>query len=395
MAKIALLGIGVVGSGTAELLQSNAQNISAAAREEIEIKYILAAREHPESPFRDRIIHDFSLIERDPEISVVAECIGGAGVAFDYVSRALRAGKSVVTSNKELIAEKGLELLALAKQRRVSLLFEASVGGGIPIIRPLAQCLAANRIDEVYGILNGTTNYILTQMLQCGKDFEAALREAQALGYAEADPSADVDGIDACRKISILADMCFGRNVCPADVATEGIRSITARDACFAEALGCSIKLLGRAVRHEEGACVYVAPHLIAKNALLSNVSGVMNGIVVRANAVGECFFYGPGAGKLPTASAMVADIIDAVLHEADRKYIDWGAHAALTPAEELPGRWYVRLRADERTRALAAGLPCAEKEGELAFLSREMPRRELDGLLSGFDTARVLRVLD
>ena len=379
MAKIAILGLGVVGSGTAEVLRLNRARIAAEAREDIEVKYILARGEHRESEFRDLVIHDFSIIENDPEVSVVAECIGGAGAAFDYCSRALRAGKSVVTSNKELIAERGLELQALAKEKRASLLFEAAVGGGIPIIRPLADSLTGNRIEEIYGILNGTTNYILTQMLQCSQSFDSALREAQALGYAEADPSADVDGIDACRKICILADLAFGENVRPADVPTEGIRDISLEDARFAETMGYSIKLLGRAERMGTGRCVYVAPHLVPSRELLANVNGVMNGVALRANAVGECFFYGPGAGKLPTASAVVSDIIDAVRRASDAKFITWGeGHAPVSP-EELPSRFYVRC-------TKGGVLPeCAQEvcEGadDIAFIAPEMTPPEVSAL--------------
>lgn len=393
MAKIAILGIGVVGTGTAEVLRFNADRVSEQARENIGVKYILARGEHRDSAFRDLIVHDFSIIENDPEISVVAECIGGATAAFDYCSRALRAGKSVVTSNKELIAERGLELLALAKEKRVSLLFEAAVGGGIPIIRPIADSLNGNRIEEIYGILNGTTNYILTQMLQCAQSFDGALKSAQALGYAEADPSADVDGLDACRKICILADLAFGENVRPADVPTEGIRDISLEDARFAETMGYSIKLLGRAVRMGTGRCVYVAPHLVPSRELLANVNGVMNGVALRANAVGECFFYGPGAGKLPTASAVVSDIIDAVRRASDAKFITWGEGEAPVSPDELPSRFYVRCAKDCCAPENAQDF--CEGADEIAFITPEMTPPELKALLAGTKARRVMRVLD
>ena len=392
MAKIAILGLGVVGSGTAEVLRLNRARIRAEAREDIEVKYILARGEHRDSEFHSLVIHDFSIIENDPEVSVVAECIGGAGAAFDYCSRALRAGKSVVTSNKELIAERGLELLALAKEKRVSLLFEAAVGGGIPIIRPLADSLTGNRIEEIYGILNGTTNYILTQMLQCSQSFDTALREAQALGYAEADPSADVDGIDACRKICILADLAFGENVRPADVPAEGIRGIAAEDAQFAGTMGYAVKLLGRAVRMGTGRCVYVAPHLVPAGELLANVNGVMNGVVVKANAVGECFFYGPGAGKLPTASAVVSDIIDAVRRASDAKFITWGEGEVPVSPEELPSRFYVRCAKDSALPECAKNI--CEGADDVAFITPEVTPPELRALLSGAEVRRVMRVL-
>lgn len=392
MAKAALLGIGTVGSGAAELLRDNAEKIAASLGQELELKYILAAREHPDSPFAGKIIHDFSLIENDPEISVVAECIGGVGAAYDYVRRSLLAGKSVVTSNKELVAEKGLELLGLARERGLMFLFEGSVGGGIPVIRPLSQCLAGERISEISGILNGTTNYILTQMLQCGQSFENALAEAQALGYAEADPSADVEGLDACRKICILADLGFGRNVEPALVSTQGISSISAADAAFAGELGYSIKLLGRAVELGGRLCVYVAPHLVAGSQLLSNVSGVMNAVVVKGSGVGQCMFYGPGAGKLPTGSAVVADMMEAVRRRGEDSGIDWapGDRDMLMSEDELPSRWYVRLAAP--CRELSG--QWLEKDGSFACISESLSRRRLKELLPGKPEA-AMRVMD
>lgn len=397
MAKAALLGIGVVGGGVAELLRDNAGEISSGAGEPIELKYILASRPHPESPFSDKIIHDFSLIENDPEVSVVAECIGGVTAAYDYVKRALRARKSVVSSNKELIAEKGLELLSIAKEKNVSLLFEASVGGGIPIIRPLAQCLAANRIEEIYGILNGTTNYILTQMLQCGEDFDSALKQAQRLGYAEADPSADVEGLDACRKICILADMCFGHNVPPERVKTRGITCVTDKDTSLAGQLGFSIKLLGRAVRVGEQLAVYVSPHLIASDKLLSNINGVMNGICVKGNAVGECLFYGAGAGRLPTASAVVADIIDAVRREDQKKYIGWdgGPEELLTDPDELPRRWYIRAQTDESTLFALFGEKTVSSGGQTAAITPVMPLSQLKERTVELSVETIFPVLD
>jgi len=346
MIKIAVLGFGTVGSGVVEVMAENAVSIAHNAAEEISVKYILARRDYPDSPFRDKVIHDFSIIENDPEIRIVVEVIGGAAVAYDYTRRALLAGKSVVTANKELVATHGQELIAIAREKNLNYLFEASVGGGIPIIRPITQCLAANEIDEIYGILNGTTNYILTQMIQCGTSFETALGEAQAAGYAEADPTADVEGIDACRKICILSDLCFGRHVDPAQVKTRGITRVDLADVAYARALGYKIKLLGRALRTgEDTITAYVAPHLISNQSLLSNVDGVMNGIVVHGNAIGEAMFYGAGAGKRPTASAVVADVIDAAKHFRARKYVDWGdgGQDAVTPHELIRDRWYVR----------------------------------------------------
>ena len=297
MVKVAILGIGVVGGGTAEVLTKNRDLIARRAGSEIEVKYILCRKPRPDHPFAHLIVHDIETVANDPEIKVVAECIGGATLAYEYVKRCLSAGKSVVTSNKELVAEKGLELTALARKMGVNFMFEASVGGGIPILRPLCQCLAANEISSVCGILNGTTNYILTEMVQMGKSFDLALREAQQKGYAEADPTADVEGIDAGRKICILADLCFGKNVPPSAITTEGITKITPADIECARALGYKIKLLGRAMRTgPNSVTAFVAPHLISRSAPLANVDGVMNGISVRGDAVGEAMFFGPGA---------------------------------------------------------------------------------------------------
>lgn len=376
MAKAALLGIGTVGRGVAELLRTNAARIAGGAGEEIELKYILCRSGRTEPEYAEKTVHDFGVIERDPEVSVVAECIGGAGAAYEYAKRALLAGKSVVTSNKELIAEKGTELMALASEKGARLLFEASVGGGIPIIRPLTQCLAANRVDEVYGILNGTTNYILTQMHECSRSFEEALKEAQRLGYAESDPGADIEGTDAGRKICILAGICFGRRVPPEKIRIRGITEVTSADAELAERLGMTIKLIGRARRTGERLTVYVSPHAVGLDRMLANISGVMNGICVRGNAVGECLFYGAGAGSLPTASAVVADMIDAVRRGYDGKDISWteGGEDLLTDSDEVLGRWYVRARGE--VGGFGAG--AVTVDGMSAVISGEMRRDEV-----------------
>lgn len=397
MAKIALLGIGTVGGGVARLLTSNAAQIAGGAGEEIELKYILCSRPHPDSPFAGKLIYDFSVIENDPEVSVIAECIGGVGAAYDYVKRALVSGKSVVTSNKELIAEKGPELLSLAAENGARVLFEASVGGGIPIIRPLTQCLAANRVDEIYGILNGTTNYILTQMFQCSQSFDEALRDAQRLGYAESDPTADVEGLDAGRKICILADICFGHHVPPGKIKVRGITGITANDAVLAEGLGMTVKLLGRARRVGERLAVCVSPHMIGHDKMLANISGVMNGICVRGDAVGECLFYGAGAGSLPTASAVVADIIDAVRRAFDGKCPVWsedGPDMLLDP-DELPCRWYVRAGAENASLESVFGGAAVSVDGMSAVITGEMSRSELEEMCAGLDGLAIFPVLD
>ena len=308
--KVAILGFGTVGSGTAEMLTKNRALLKAHAGEEVEIKYIVDIRTFPDSPFADRIINDFSVVEKDEEISIVIEVIGGAKIAYDFTKRALLAGKSVVTSNKELVATHGAELLEIAKEKGCYYLFEAAVGGGIPVLSPLVNDLAHNEISEVSGILNGTTNYILTRMFSSGASFEAALAEAQAKGYAEADPTADVEGHDAARKIAILGALASGKIV-PADaIHTEGIRSIRAEDVAAAAKIGCSIKLLGRYLHTENGdTFLLVAPFLLPADSPLSGISDVYNGVLVRGNFVGDVMFYGRGAGSEPTASAVVADV--------------------------------------------------------------------------------------
>ena len=312
MVNVAILGFGTVGSGVADVLTRNSAVIDQRVDGLVRLKYILDVRDFPDSPYKDLFVKDFSVIENDPEVDVVVETIGGAKVALDFTQRALKAGKSVVSSNKELVATHGYDLLQLAKEHGVSYLFEASVGGGIPILRPLTACLAANELDQITGILNGTTNYILTRMIKAGLSFDQALKEAQANGYAEQDPTADVDGHDACRKICILAALAFGQHVYPDQVPTQGIRGVTLADVAYADSCGYKIKLLGRAIREPEGkVCAFVAPHLVSCENPLAGVEDVFNAIAVTGNAVGDVMFYGRGAGKLPTASAVVADVID------------------------------------------------------------------------------------
>ena len=403
MVSIAILGFGTVGSGVAEVITTNAAKITQTAAQEIHIKYILDVRDFPDSPYANLFVKDFSVIEQDPEVQIVVETIGGATVAYDYTRRALAAGKSVVTSNKELVATRGHELIALAKTTNANYLFEASVGGGIPIIRPITQCLAANELDEIYGILNGTTNYILTDMIQNGSSFDAALAKAQELGYAERDPSADIEGTDACRKIAILAALCFGRHVYPDQVPTEGITGVTLADVEYARSIGYKIKLLGRALRTGPSTITaYVAPHLINRMSLLSNVDGVFNGIVVHGNAIGEAMFYGAGAGKLPTASAVVADVIDASKHLTARKYLDWeeGSPDFVTDARQLRSRYYVRSGASLEQLGAAFGnvrfidRPNAEP-GEYAFITELCTDYELASRSAGLDIRSKFRILD
>ena len=348
MIDIAVLGFGVVGSGTVEVLDKNTDRIAKNAGTGIRVKYILDVRDFPGSPYAGLFTKDFETIISDPDIAVVVEVIGGVDAAFEFTKRSLEAGKSVVTSNKELVASRGYELLKLAGEQGVNYLFEASVGGGIPIIRPVAQCIAANIISEIYGILNGTTNYILTEMARNGTEFTTALADAQKKGYAEADPATDIKGHDACRKVCILSSLAFGRHVYPEHVPTEGIEAVTTDDMRFAAQMDYRIKLLARAKAVGGKVAAYVAPHLIGSDNLLADVNGVMNGIIVRGNAVGDLMFYGAGAGKMPTASAVAADVIDAVKHLRARKLLSWdeGGASAVTDPAQLESAWYIRTDA-------------------------------------------------
>ncbi|MGI5970461.1 MAG: homoserine dehydrogenase [Oscillospiraceae bacterium] len=403
MVHVAILGYGVVGSGVAELLYENSRIISQKAADEVAVKYILDVRDFPDSPFADKFVNDFSIIENDPDVKVVVETIGGAKAAFEFTKRALKAGKNVVTSNKELVAEHGYELLELAKENNLNYLFEASVGGGIPIIRPITQCLAANEIDEVCGILNGTTNYILTKMLRDGESFEAALGQAKQNGYAESDPTSDVEGLDACRKICILAALAYGHHVYPRQVPTQGITGITLADMYYARSGNMCIKLLGRAIRiNSDKICVFVAPHLVPSSNLLSNVDDVFNGIMINGNAVGDAMFYGRGAGKMPTASAVVADIIDAIKHFKARKYVGWeeGGENRLFDPTLYASRWYLRAAITKEKVRRAFGDVIYLKldgvtAGECAFLTQHFSEKELKERMADLEVFSFMRVLD
>ncbi len=402
MTKVAILGFGTVGSGVAEVLSKNSQGIARRSGGEIQVKYILDVRDFPDSPFKDCFVKDFSIIENDPEVDVVVETIGGAKVALEFTTRALKAGKSVVSSNKELVATHGYELLQLAKANGVSYLFEASVGGGIPILRPLTNCLAANEVEQITGILNGTTNYILTRMIKAGLTFEQALKEAQDNGYAEKDPTADVDGHDACRKICILSALACGQHVYPQQVPTQGIREVTLADVAYADSCGYKIKLLGRCLREPEGkVCAFVAPHLVSCENPLAGVEDVFNAIAVTGNAVGDVMFYGRGAGKLPTASAVVADVIDIARDPKRDRGNQWGpgSEDLVVSCDGLTSRWYVRANLSMDQARLACGeiLPLARSGApaqEAAFLTQPMTYPQLMDRLAGVETCSVFRVL-
>lgn len=310
--KIAILGYGTVGSGVVEVLEVNKDLITSRAKEEIDVKYVLDLRDFPGDKIQEKIVHDYDIILNDPEIGIVVEVMGGVEPANTFVKRALLAGKSVVTSNKALVAKHGAQLLKTAREHQVNFLFEASVGGGIPILRTLGSCLTADEVEEIAGILNGTTNYMMTKMFYEGADYENVLKEAQKNGFAEADPTADVEGYDACRKIAILSSIISGKNVDFEDIYTEGISGITTEDMVYAKTLGMSIKLLAECKREDGKLFACVAPTLLPAEHPLYSVNGVFNAVFVKGNMLGDAMFYGSGAGKLPTASAVAADIVAA-----------------------------------------------------------------------------------
>ena len=348
MAKVAVLGYGTVGSGVVEILNTNAESILKKAGKSIEVKSVLDLRDFPGDPVQEKIVHDIDLIINDDEIDVVVEVMGGVEPAFTFVKRALEAGKSVCTSNKALVAAHGAELLAMAKERSLNFMFEASVGGGIPIIRPLNQALTADEITKITGIMNGTTNYILTKMSNEGSSYQEVLKEAQELGYAERNPEADVEGYDACRKIAILTSLAGGKTVNFEEITTEGIPKISNEDFKYAEKMGCVIKLLATSYRKDGKVYAITSPFLIDTTHPLYNVNGVLNGIYVNGNMVGDVMFFGAGAGKLPTASAVVGDIIDCVKHKGTNVMVIWDDEKlTLADTSEEERRFFVRVPAD------------------------------------------------
>ena len=384
MIKIAILGFGVVGSGTAEVLTENKKIIEERLGCEYAIKYILDLRDFPDSPFADLVVHDFNVILNDPEVTVVAEMMGGSHPAYDFSKACLEAGKHVITSNKEVVSNFGVELCSIAAEHGVRYLFEASVGGGIPVIRPMLNDLASNKITKICGILNGTTNYILTKMRDEGESFADALSEAQKLGYAEANPSADVDGIDAARKIVILAALASGKLISPKTIHTEGITSISLLDTKIAEALGCSIKLIGQAHIAKDGLTALVSPCMVSKANPLSRIDDVFNGILIDANMVGEVMFYGPGAGKLPTASAVVADIIDVIAHrDAELKVISW-KDADESDLADFDGFACKRVFISSKELSLPCVKQAITKDECFAYLTDELTEAEVANIKAG-----------
>ena len=385
MIQIAVMGYGTVGSGVVEVLNTNQDSINRRAGDEIHIKYVLDLREFPGDPIESKLVHDFETIVNDPEIRIVVEVMGGVEPAYTFTKRCLEAGKSVCTSNKELVARHGAELLEIAKERELNYLFEASVGGGIPIIRPLNSSLTADEIIEITSILNGTTNYILSQMTHEGIDFDTALKEAQAKGYAERNPEADVEGYDACRKIAILTSLASGCQVDYEDIYTEGITKVSAEDIKYARKMGRAIKLLATSKKENGRFFAMVAPFLINELHPLYSVNDVFNAIFAKGNVLGDVMFYGSGAGKLPTASAVVADVVDAAKHLHRNIMTFWSSEKLeLTDLSDAKRRFFVRVRGNKKTDAIKMAeifgpieVVSADLAGEFGFITGEYTEAE------------------
>ena len=403
MINIAILGYGTIGSGVVEVLGINGESIRKRAGDQINIKYVLDLREFPGDPIMEKLVKDINIILNDNEVKIVVEVMGGVEPAYTFVKQALTNGKSVITSNKELVAKHGAELLDIAKEKNLNFLFEASVGGGIPIVRPLNQSLTADEIVEITGILNGTTNYILSRMSEDGLDFDTALSNAQKMGYAERNPAADVEGHDACRKIAILSSLAFGMQVDFEDIYTEGISKITDTDIRYAKAMGARVKLFATSIRENESVYAMVAPVLIKANHPLYSVNDVFNGIFVRGNVIGDVMFYGSGAGKLPTASAVVADIVDAAKHLGKNIWTIWSSKKLeLTDINQVKHKFFIRVEGNsavvkEQINKLfgeVEEVTAVDVTGEYAFITSSITEQELkekkDNLTSVLSVIRV-----
>ena len=384
MINVAVLGYGTVGSGVVEVINTNHESINKRAGQEINVKYVLDLRDFPGDPVEKILVHDYEQIVNDPEVDIVVEVMGGVEPAYTFVKKALLAGKNVCTSNKALVADKGRELMDIAREKSVNFLFEASCGGGIPIIRVINSSLTGDEIDEVTGILNGTTNYMLYKMSTEGCEFDTVLKEAQQKGYAEADPTADVEGYDACRKIAILSSLAYSEYFDYKDIYTEGITKITPEDMEYAAKLGRTIKLLGTSRRNADGTCyAMVAPFLIGRDSPLYSVNDVFNAVFVHGNMLGDAMFYGSGAGKLPTASAVVGDIVDAAKHLHTNIFTNWNSTPAkLRPLDQVSGRFFVRVKreAAEEAKELFenAEMICLDQlPEECAFITTDMTQGE------------------
>lgn len=383
MIKIAVLGYGTVGSGVVEVIEKNKDMVNKKAGEELSIKYILDLRDFPGDPYENKVVHDYQTIVNDPEIQIICETMGGTGAAYEFTKQALQVGKSVCTSNKELVAAHGPELLTMAKEHKCNYLFEASVGGGIPIIRPLNYSLTAEKIESITGILNGTTNYILSKMEKEGADFDAVLKRAQEKGYAERNPEADVEGYDACRKIAILSSLMLGENVDYRKVYTEGITKITATDFAYAKEMDMSIKLLAMSKEVGDETLAMVAPFMISADHPLHMVNGVFNAVFVHGNMLGDSMYYGKGAGKLPTASAVVSDVIDCARHIGKVIMCFWDAtDAKLMNVEEVENKFFFRVKSGngEKVKAVFGEVKSVKLSGmdeEEAFVTSLMKEKD------------------
>ena len=385
MVSVAVLGYGTIGKGVVTVLQTNADSIEKKAGERIEVRKILDLRDFPGDPNADKVVHDYELIKADKDIQVVVECMGGTTPAYSFVKTALQQGRSVATSNKELVAEHGAELVRIADENHCSFLFGASVGGGIPIIRPLLSCLTADRIEEVAGILNGTTNYMLTRMEKEGAAFDQVLKEAQEKGYAELHPEADVDGWDACRKIAILASLVYERQVDYKDIYTEGISAISSEDIRYAKKIGRTIKLIAQSWLHDGTAYAMVSPVMIEHDHPLASVNGVFNAIFVHGNMVDDVMFYGSGAGSLPTASAVAADVVETVKRREDPVKINWNPDKLpLGDMGVFERKFFVRLSpavSEEKIRSLFGDVEWIEPDtpDESVFITGLMTENDFN----------------
>ena len=393
--KAAVLGYGTVGSGVVHVIEENHDVILEKSGIDLEVKYVLDLRDFPGDPIQERIVHDFKVIEEDPEIGVVAEVMGGTGAAYEFTKRLLKAGKSVSTSNKELVAQHGTELLDIARENHVSYMFEASCGGGIPIIRPLRTCLNAERIDEITGIVNGTTNYILTKMIEEDLEFSDALKEAQDMGYAERNPEADIEGHDACRKIAILSSLAYGKRVDYKDIYTEGISRITASDIRYAEKMGKTIKLLAYSHLDDGKVLAMVAPYLVGQEDPLGAVKGVFNAIFVHGNMLGDAMFYGKGAGKDATASAVVSDLIEQAQTAGAPVMSGWSDEKQeMQDVKDSCRQFLVRIPSDEESLRQAAAVfgggqfVNADIEGETGLVTGILSEKDFADRLAEFGKA-------
>ena len=392
--NIAILGFGTVGSGVAETLDINKDVIAKRVGEEINVKYILDIRDFPDSRFANLVTHNADDVFTDKDVRIAVETIGGARIAYEYTKRALSSGISVVTSNKELVSTKGPELIEIAKNNNCCYLFEAAVGGGIPIIRPLYKCLAANKITRIAGIVNGTTNYILSQMKNEGIDFNTALKQAQANGFAEANPSADIDGIDAQRKISILSTIANdGAYIAPDKISAEGISAVTTDDMKFASSIGCDIKLIALYEAGDDKPVVYVAPTLVDKSNLLFNVGGVFNAIMVDGNSLGQAMFYGQGAGTLPTASAVCGDVLEAAMGNPSEERSWTSESVDITPYDEIIADIVIRADVPAKVIGAAEGYECDVLSDE-AILVKGIRHKDIASLVSASDATSWMHYL-